>query len=235
MQIIEISDFAVRSAVVRLRRNGSPLCFVVYPMIHMADPAFFAAVSRRLRTADVIVTEGVGGDSGFSLLGRALTLSYSVLRFNRRAGLVRQRIDYQSSNAAIVNPDATATEFGTAWRRAPLQQRMLIWLLLPAVMAVRLFGGTRTIWSRALEVNDLPTTSDEQWVEQYPRLHDALLGDRDEMLLEALYRLHEERHAEQIEVAVVYGAGHVPAIVHGLIRYGYRPRSADWLTVKSLS
>jgi hypothetical protein len=31
---------------------------------------------------------------------------------------------------------------------------------------------------------------------------------------------------------VVYGAGHVPAVVRALLaRYGYRPRSAEWLTV----
>ncbi|MEV0898520.1 hypothetical protein [Actinoplanes sp. NPDC049802] len=234
MQIIEVSDFGVRSAVVRLRRTGTPMCFVVYPMIHMAEPAFFAAVSRRLRTADVIVTEGIGGDGGFSLLGRALTLSYAVLRFNRRAGLVRQEIDYGSSGADIVRPDATTAEFTAGWRRAPLKQRLYVWMALPVVMVVRLFGGARTVWSRALELNDLPTPLDEAFAEQQPHLHDALVGDRDAMLLQALYRLHEERCDEQIEVAVVYGAGHVPAIVHGLIRYGYRPRSADWLTVATL-
>jgi hypothetical protein len=50
-------------------------------------------------------------------------------------------------------------------------------------------------------------------------------------LLAALRRPHEERAAEAIEVAVVYGAGHVPAIVTGLMRYGYRPRSGEWLTL----
>ncbi|GAA1629902.1 hypothetical protein [Actinoplanes couchii] len=61
------------------------------------------------------------------------------------------------------------------------------------------------------------------------------MRDRDERLLRTLCRLHEERGGEDIEVAVVYGAGHVAAIVHGLChRYGYRPRSAEWLTVASL-
>ncbi|NJC65178.1 hypothetical protein HC028_11795 [Planosporangium flavigriseum] len=47
--------------------------------------------------------------------------------------------------------------------------------------------------------------------------------------------MNEERSGEDIEVAVVYGAAHVPAIVQGLMnRYGYRPRSADWLTAADL-
>ncbi len=63
----------------------------------------------------------------------------------------------------------------------------------------------------------------------------AFGGERDDRLLAVLSRLHEERSGEDIEVAVVCGAAHVPAIVRGLMdRYGYRPRSADWLTVADL-
>jgi hypothetical protein len=63
----------------------------------------------------------------------------------------------------------------------------------------------------------------------------AFGGERDDRLLAALTRLHEQRCGEDIEVAVVYGAAHVPAVVRGLRdRYGYRPRSADWLTLAEL-
>jgi len=86
VQIIEVTDLGVRSAVIRLRRRETPLQFVLYPMIHMAEPAFYAAVTARLKRADVIVVEGVGGGGWRgSLLVSVLTLSYRVLRFNRRA------------------------------------------------------------------------------------------------------------------------------------------------------
>lgn len=40
---------------------------------------------------------------------------------------------------------------------------------------------------------------------------------------------------EPIEVAVDYGAAHMPAVVQGLgEQFGYRPRSAEWLTVIEL-
>jgi hypothetical protein len=56
--------------------------------------------------------------------------------------------------------------------------------------------------------------------------------DRDERLLAALSELVRTRSSERIDVAVVYGARHVPAIVRGLAdRHGYRPRTAEWLTV----
>jgi hypothetical protein len=44
--------------------------------------------------------------------------------------------------------------------------------------------------------------------------------------------IHEAHAAEPVAVAVVYGAGHMPAVIHGLLgRYGYQPQGAEWLTI----
>ena len=52
------------------------------------------------------------------------------------------------------------------------------------------------------------------------------------MLLAALDKIHAERCQEPIAVAVVYGAGHMPAVAAGLMRrHGYRPRQAEWLAL----
>ncbi|MFB9236327.1 hypothetical protein ACFFWC_12325 [Plantactinospora siamensis] len=236
MQIIEVTELAVRSAVIRLRRRETPLQFVLYPMIHMAQPAFYRAVTARLRRADVIVVEGVGGGRRkHSVLAGALTLSYSALRWNRRAKLVEQHIDYAALGVPLIHPDVSLEEFSAGWRRVPLAHRLAMWCLLPFLILADLFGGTRMIWTRATELNDLPSPQDEALTNYSPALEAAFLGERDQRLLDALYRLHEERGGESIEVAVVYGAAHMPAVVHGMLgRYGYRARSADWLTVADL-
>jgi hypothetical protein len=232
MQIIEVTDLGVRSAVIRLKRRDTPLQYVLYPMIHMAKPSFYAAVTTRLKRADVVVVEGVSRSrDGGAVLVRALTSSYRVLRFNRRARLVEQDIDYGSLDVEIVRPDVDSAQFKAAWSRIPLADRLLMWVVLPFVVLVWLFGGTRMIWSSALEQNDLPSPEDEDAAEAMPELERAVVGERDDRLLAALRRLHEERAHEAIEVAVVYGAGHVPAVVTGLMRYGYRPRSGEWLTL----
>jgi hypothetical protein len=236
VQIIEVTGLGVRSAVIRLRRRETPLQFVLYPMIHMARPAFYTAVTARLRRADVIVTEGLGGARRQrSVLVSALTLSYTVLRFNRRVRLVEQNIDYAPLGVPVVRPDVSHEEFAVGWRRVPLAQRLMMWCVLPLVVAVRLFGGTRMIWSRSMEHNDLPSPDEEDLADWMPELQDAFGGERDDRLLAVLCGLHEQRSGEGIEVAVVYGAGHVPVIVRGLMdRYGYRPGSADWLTITDL-
>lgn len=236
MQIIEVTELGVRSAVIRMRRRETPLRFVLHPMIHMAKPGFYTAVTRRLEQADVVVVEGVGGGRRKrSVLASALMFSYTVMRFNRRAGLVEQEIDYKALGVPIVHPDVSLEEFEASWRRMPLIDRLGMWCVLPVVVVAHLFGGTRTIWSHLDELNDLPSLLDEDIDALHPEMSAAFLGERDERLLAALYKLHDDRGAEDIEIAVVYGAGHVPAIVRGLReRYGYRPRSADWLTVADL-
>jgi hypothetical protein len=236
VQIIEVTDFGVRSAVIRLRCREAALQFVLYPMIHMAKPAFYAAVTTRLKRADVVVVEGVGGGrrKRSALLG-ALTLSYRVLRFNRRARVVEQNLDYAALGVPVLRPDVDVEEFAAGWRRVPLAHRLMVWCVLPVIVVARLFGGTRTVWSRSMEQCDLPSPDEEDLADSLPELDAVFGGERDERLLTALCRLHEERSGESIEVAVVYGAAHVPAIVFGLRnRYGYRPRGAEWLTVADL-
>ncbi|GEM_PF-769147 len=238
MQIIEVTGLGVRSAVIRLRRRDTPLQFVVYPMIHVGQATFYADVTSRLRSAQVIVAEGVGPGASrrSSVLFAALTLSYTILKFNRRAGLVEQDIDYQALGVPVVNPDVDADEFRTSWRRIPLAYRLMMWCALPVVIIGRLFGGTEAIWSRAVEVNDLLSDQDEEMATHAPELAGAFGGERDNRLIAALQRLHEERASEAIEVAVVYGAGHVPSFVHRLRDlYGYVAHAAEWLTVADLS
>jgi hypothetical protein len=207
VQIIEVTGFGVRSAILRLRRTGSPMQFVVYPMIHIGSSAFYEEVSNRLRRAQLIVAEGVKDGGRPSVLSLALTLSYRVVRFNRRVNLDVQDIDYEALGVPVVNPDVTTDEFRTSWSRIPIASRLLVWCVLPVVVLGRLVGATSAIWTKATEVNDLPSDEDERLAESQPELMHAMLDERDERLLACLSELHEERGAEEIEVAVVLHSG----------------------------
>jgi hypothetical protein len=188
VQIIEVTDFGVRSAVICLRREDSPLRFILYPMIHVGGARFYADVTARLRGADLIVVEGVGRDHGGhggrrSLLLAALTLTCRIARFNRRLEVVEQDIDYTTLGVPIVCPDVDTAEFLSSWRRIPFVERVLIWSVLPFVIIGRLVGGTEALWSRAVEVNDLPSDDDEAMADAMPGVYRALLDERDERLL----------------------------------------------------
>lgn len=63
MQIIESTDFGVRSAVYGVRRRFAPLQIDLYPMLHVGRPEYYEEVRRRLREADIVVCEGIHSDS----------------------------------------------------------------------------------------------------------------------------------------------------------------------------
>lgn len=58
MQIIDAGVFGARSAVLRLQRTGAALNFVVFPMLHVASPRFYADVTARLLQCDLLFVEG---------------------------------------------------------------------------------------------------------------------------------------------------------------------------------
>jgi hypothetical protein len=225
MEIIGTGPLGTRSSVMRLRRKGSALEFVVFPMVHVADPRFYAEVAERLRKCDLLVVEGV---TERSVLVWALTASYRVIPKNRRSGVVVDNIPYPELGVPLLRPDVTASEFGRTWRTLPLRLRLAVWCLLPVVTLVQLLGGRRRLLAPSVAVND----DDFPEYESEERLLSVFGGERDRRLLATLTDLHDARSAERISVAVVYGAAHVAPLVEGLlVTLGYRARSAEWLTV----
>src|SRR5260370_38645497 len=81
MQIIEVSVVGVRSAVITLKQGDTPMQFVLFPMIHLGTPGFYQAVMSRLRSCQLLVSEGIPGKA---TTGSLLTLSSRLLPANRR-------------------------------------------------------------------------------------------------------------------------------------------------------
>ncbi|MFJ8108222.1 hypothetical protein [Streptomyces sp. NPDC096132] len=229
MQIVEVTGYAVRSAVITMRRRGTPLEFVIFPMMHVASPTFYSQVRRRLRECDLIVMEGIRGNSvGVS----TLTLAYRFAPRRRRNGLQEQRDDLLlPEGVPVVNPDVTAAEAIADLKTLPRWMYLLLMVFAPVMGLVFALRGPRAFLDEDLEVEDLPSTLRAEMMADNPVQH-AMTDRRDRRLLDALGEIHAERGHEPIRVAVVYGAGHVPAIASGLWdRHGYRPRDAEWLTV----
>lgn len=245
MQIIEVSVTGVRSSVLRLSRRDSPLRFEFYPMVHIGEPAFYAAVAERLRRCDLIVAEGVGGiapdGEGGSRSARrkpaalfALTSSYGLPAWVERSGLVKQNIRYDTLGVPVRCPDMTAEQFTTGWRAVPVWQRALAVGTSPLIGLERLISGSRRALARDMNVDDLDWQDELVDVESLDDLWGLIGEQRDRLLIAELDQIHRQRQTEAITVAVVYGAAHVAPAVHGMCalhRYGVR--GAEWLTVLS--
>jgi hypothetical protein len=228
MQIIEVSMIGVRSSVLRLGRPGTPLRFQIFPMIHVAEPDFYACVADRLRRCDLILAEGIASSAPVS----ALTASYRLpVRLNR-SGLVEQAIAYEQLGPPVRYPDMTAGEFAAGWHAVPLWQRALAVTIGPLAGLEMLALGSRRQLASHLELTD------HEWHE---RLSDAgslddlmsLLGEqRDRLLMAEMHAVHLALRESPHTVGVVHGAEHVAPVVHGMrVVHGYTVQSAEWLTV----
>ncbi|RZQ61710.1 hypothetical protein [Amycolatopsis suaedae] len=227
MQIVDVSTLWVRVVVTRMRRAGTPLEFVLFPMLHVGEARYYAEIRRRIAECDVVVAEGMPRSAQTALL----TAVYRVMRFKR--GLVVQNLRLAELDIPLVRPDMTAGQLRESWRRVPWTSRVLMWSLIPVAALLVLLTGTRATMARHAAVDD-DTIVDEAG-ELPPGMEELVVDERDRLLVDALFTLHERRSAEPLRVAVVYGAGHMPAVVGALMkRYRYVPRDAEYVTAFSL-
>jgi hypothetical protein len=230
MQIIEVSVVGVRSAVITFRRPDTPMQIVLFPMLHLGTRGFYKAVAARLRDCQLVVAEGIRGRSA---TGSLLTMSYRLLGRSRRLGLVVQDLHLDMLGIPVLRPDMSGEEFDSRWRKEVSRlHRFLVIPAVPVFAACMLLFGTRRVLGRYLALDDLPTREQEMVEAAFGDVDKVIVHDRDVLLIEELTSIHEERCAEAIKVAVVYGAGHMPTVAAVLVaRLGYHARSAEWLTV----
>jgi hypothetical protein len=119
LQIVEVSSFGVRSAVVTLQRPESRMRFVLFPMLHLGSVAFYREVTARLRECQLVVAEGIHGRTASA---SALTMAYRWLRHSRRLGLVVQELDLSGLGVPVVGPEMRPPSSGSdgdslPWRR----------------------------------------------------------------------------------------------------------------------
>lgn len=227
MQIVEVTDLAgLRVVVWPFRRRGSALGFLLFPMVHLGEERFYAEVTERLRSCDLLVVEGVGGRSASA---RALR-SYERLAEVERLGLVIQDIDVRGLGVELVRPDLDAEGFDEGWRRLPWAERAAARVAFPAVTWALQFVGTRRMLAEHMAMNDLPEGLDLEDL-PFAGIEDLVVDQRDRRLVDALTAIDTERSGEDVTVGVVYGAAHMRAVIRTLWALGYRPGPGDWLTV----
>ncbi|MBV1853120.1 hypothetical protein [Catellatospora tritici] len=223
MQITEVSVIGVRSAVVTFRSPHTALRFTLFPMLHLGRAGFYRRVTTMIGACDLIVAEGYDGPSS---VGLAYLTAMRWTRQRASQGLVHQNIDYAALDVPVIWPDRLTRRTAHA-RRMPWHGWLDLLLLVPALVVTMAVGGRQRLMARSFEVDD---TTDARPFLGF--LKKPMLTDRDAELVAALTELHQTRAAEAIEVAVVYGAAHLPAACRGLADLGYRPqRGAEWLSV----
>jgi hypothetical protein len=223
MQYLESSVIGIRSAVITLKRRTTPLRFVLFPMVHVAEPAFYAAVEARAGKCDLIVAEG------------APSRSFPVQEW-----MSKIRVDHLVDQMTGLDLERTRVPVQweeTAPRPARSGRDQAVAAVVDSAAAVVLRALGRYGSPIGMPSLEQAKEHDDRWERRAAGrlervIQDRVLDARDSELVRALGTIHRERYGEQAKVAVVYGAAHIPAVVDYLTEaFKYYVEKAEWLTV----
>ena len=222
MQFLESSIIGLRSAVITLTRRATPLRFILFPMVHVAEQQFYDEVAARARLCQLLVAEGVPARD---------VPAQSWMARHHRGHLVDQGTALRLESLGV--PVRWEAEPGTG--PGPGTGR--------AVSRTADIAGAATIGLIRKFTDPLNVPSVEQ-AEANDESAEDLAGNwfgrllehnistvRDARLIRVLDEIHRDRAAELMKVGVVFGAGHMPAVVDHLCgQLGYIAAHAEWLT-----
>jgi len=223
MQFLESSIIGLRSAVITLTRRATPLRFVLFPLVHVAEQQFYDEVAARARLCQLLVAEGAAA--------RDVPAQNWMAR-HHRGHLVDQGAALRLESLGV--PVRWEAEPDTGPR--PGSGR-------PVSRTADIAGAaTIGLIRKFIDPVDLPGVDQ---AEAYDQSAESLAGNwferllehnistvRDARLLRVLDEIHRDRAAEPVKAGVVFGAGHMPAVVDHLCgQLGYIAAHAEWLTV----
>src|SRR5678815_4494331 len=232
MQFIEKNSFNVRSVVYSLKKDGSRLEFLIFPMIHVGSTEFYDEISRRLASCDLILAEGVK-----SRRVKLITLAYRAVKHIRRMELVTQQdgMRLDSLRAKILNTDIDGAAFDERWSSLPISLRMQFVVLVPIVVVYLFVFGTRETLANYIALDDLPSREEIlSEDENFEAFNSLIIGERDRILIEHVAKLEEQQN-EAKQIGIVYGARHMRNTMTFLMQeLNYRVAKAEWVKVFDL-
>lgn len=197
-------------------------------MIHVGASEYYAEVSRRLTTCDVVLFEGLGSAQSWWI-----TRSYAIATRRQRLGLVLQRdaIDRGLLKSRGIHADVTTEQFLASWAEIPLLQRLALLVICPLYGVWVYLTGTRESIGRGMSREEVESQRDVDLRENMLELTDAILTSRDAKLIAELSAAIE-KNAAGSRIAVIYGAGHMRVVSRLLTgKYKYRVVVSEWITV----
>jgi hypothetical protein len=232
MQFIEKNSFNVRSAVYHLKKDHSPLEYVIFPMIHVGSAEFYKEVSQRLASCDLILAEGVK-----SRRVDMLTRSYRIVKYIRRMDLVTQQdgMDIESLRSKMLNADMESSVFDERWSTLPIQIRLQLLVLVPIFATYLFFSGTRETLAENLALDDFPTNEELiNYDEDFEPLDSLIIQERDWTLIDHIRKLESQENVPK-RVGILYGARHMRNTMSFLMqKLNYHIAKAEWVKVFDL-
>jgi hypothetical protein len=224
MQFIESSVIGIRSAVITLTHRTTPLRFILFPMVHVAEQQFYDEVAARARLCQLIVAEGVPSKFAPAQEWMAqqrwgdLVDEVAALRLESLGVPVRWEAELDDQPKSLRDQlMSRATDVAGAATIGLARKLIDPRGVLPSV-------------DQAEDYEESALNLTGGWFNRMLEYHFRTV--RDARLARMLDEIHHDRAAEPVTAGVVFGAGHMPAVAAHLCgQLGYFAASAEWLTV----
>lgn len=222
--------FGLRSARLRLRSPASNVTVTLFPMVHLAEPAFYEMVFKEAYQQDAVLVEGVR-----SRVTTRITRVYRWIAGSKRLALAMQPKGpaQEMSRAQIIHADLSGEEFEFWWRKVSLFRRVSLYAAAPLYALYFRWRGTRSFLAKNLALDDLPSRDETlRWTPENATYTAALLTARDAKLVSHLRAFLDEPNTSPRTLAIVYGALHMRAVILELTRQrGFSAFESDWMPV----
>lgn len=228
MQLLETSVLGLRSATHELHSEIFNARVTVFPMVHIGEAAFYTQVYQGAADHDLILLEGV-----HSKTVRNLTRAYRWLPLKRYGLVCQPKFDKATAKGEVRGADLTATEYDALWRQIPRLRRLHLTVIAPLFGLIGRLFLTKSMIAKHLGLDDLTSRSDvlAQGADVLS-VTDVIDAERDAKACRILEAAIQKSGDQDISIAVIYGARHMPVILRFLGELGqYRPLKSKWKTV----
>lgn len=230
MQLLDSSDWGLRSARLTFRSATSNVTVTLFPMIHLGEASFYDAVYRDACAHDAVLVEGVR-----SPVTTRVTRAYRWIEGAKHIALVVQprHPEQSDSKATIIHSDLSGDEFEQHWRKVPLHLRLLLYVGAPIYALYYRWFGSRTSLAKGHALDDLPNRDETlRWTPEFASFDNAILGERDKRLVEMMNDYLDAAPTEARRLAIVYGARHMRAVIKELTRNrDFHCVDSDWMLI----
>lgn len=213
-----MSAAGFRTVVAEFQRPSGGIRWVVVPTIHVGHPDYYWSIWQRLRASQAVIAEQYDGPSS---TGLAYANAMRLARQRASRDLVHQDIDYRALGVPVIFPDAVHGLVLGPDRELPPGERIGAAVLTPFLA-----------WEMSRSGDDWMTGLDMNYHDHTVLPRQPVDVERDDLLIAAIREIDTEFGAEDIEVAIVFGANHIPLVVRELTGgLGHRLLpGARWLT-----
>ncbi len=224
MQLIDSSDLGLRSARLTFRNVDASITITLFPMIHLGEAGFYEAVYRDAFAHNAVLVEGVR-----SLAVKRITRVYRWIEGAEQIALVVQPRHPAHSQATIIHADLSGDEFEQHWRKVPLHLRLMFYVAAPTYALYCRWFGSRALLAKGHALDDLPSREETLgWTPEYASFDEATLIARDKRLVEVMGDYIDAAPTEPRQLAIVYGALHMRAVIKELTRRGFHCADSEW-------